>query len=126
METVAVVISEILGFLAIAWLLGFFVAWAIFRPIQLEYREEIEESEESMAYLKNIIRNQEKEITKLTREVQELSDPQHSTKEFLATQKRRQNKQKSKAREPQAKKGLTKKSEERILKEIEEALDKIN
>ena len=124
METVAVVVSEILGFLAIAWALGFFVAWAIFRPMQLEYKKEIEESEESINYLKNITRNQEKEITKLTREVQELSNPQRTTKEFLETQKKKK-KRKSKERTPQAKKELVK-SEDSILKEIEATLEKIN
>ena len=125
METVTVVVSEILGFLAIAWTLGFFVAWAIFRPIQLEYKQEIEENEESINYLKNITRNQEKEITTLTMEVQELSDPQRSTKKFLETQKRKQKKRRSKDREPQAKKELSK-SEDSILKEIEATLANIN
>ena len=120
METVAVVVSEILGFLAIAWVLGFFVAWSIFRPIQLEYKKNIEEKEESIDYLNSITRNQEKEITKLTREVQELSNPQCSTKEFLDTQKK---KQKSNNKKPQTKKLA--KSENRILKEIEETLEKI-
>ena len=121
METVAVVVSEILGFLAIAWILGFFVAWAIFRRVQLEYEEDIEEYEESVLYLKNIARNQEKEITKLTREVQELSDPQRSTKEFLETQKKKHKKRK----QPQAKKELAK-SEDEMLQVIEATLAKIN
>lgn len=125
METVAVVVSEILGFLAIAWALGFFVAWAIFRPMQLEYEKEIEENEESINYLKNITRNQEREITTLTMEVQELSDPQRSTKKFLETQKRKQKKRKSRDNEPQEKKELTR-SEDSILKEIEATLEKIN
>ena len=122
METIGIVVSEILGFLAIAWVLGFFVAWAIFRPIKLEYEKEIEESEESIGYLKRVVRNQEKEITKLTREVQELSNT--STKEFLETQKKKQKEHKSSNKQPQSKKELIK-SEDNILKEIEETLEKI-
>ncbi len=122
METVAVVVSEILGFLAIAWLLGFFVAWAIFRPIQLEYKKEIEESEESIGYLKSIIRNQEKEITELTREVKELSDPQHRTKEFLETQKKKQKKCKNNNTQPKTKNKLVK-SENDMLQVIEATLE---
>ena len=87
--------------------------------------KEIEENEESINYLKNITRNQEKEITTLTMEVQELSDPQRSTKKFLETQKRKQKKRRSKDREPQAKKELSK-SEDSILKEIEATLANIN
>ena len=126
METVTIVISEILGFLAIAWVLGFFVAWAIFRPIKLEYEKEIEESEESIGYLKRVVRNQEKEITKLTREVQELINPEcsTSTKEFLETQKKKQKEQKSSNKQSQSKKELIKR-EDNILKEIEETLEKI-
>ncbi len=120
METIGVVVSEILGFLAIAWVLGFFVAWAIFRPIQLEYEKDIEEYEESINYLKSIIRNQEKEITKLTREVQELSDPKRSTKEFLETQK----KKKKKGKQFQRKKELAK-SKDEMLQVIEATLEKI-
>ena len=124
METVTVVVSEILGFLAIAWVLGFFVAWSIFRPIKLEYKQEIEDSEESIGYLKHVIRNQEREITKLTMEVQELSDTQHSTKEFLETQKKKQKKRKSNNKQPQIRKELLK-SEDKMLKEIEATLEKI-
>jgi len=124
METVTIIVSEILGFLAIAWVLGFFVAWSIFRPIKLEYKKEIEESEENIGYLKSVVRNQEKEITKLTREVQELNDPQRSTKEFLETQKKKQKKHKSNNKQPQSKKELVK-SEDNILKEIEATLEKI-
>ena len=125
METVAVVVSEILGFLAIAWILGFFVAWAIFRPIQLEYEKESEEYEDTVIYLKNITRNQEKEIMKLTRELQELSNPQHSTKEFLETQKKKQKKRKHNNKQPQAKQELAK-SEDEMLQVIEATLEKIN
>ena len=120
METIGIVVSEILGFLAIAWLLGFFVAWAIFRPIQLEYKKELEESEESIDYLKSINRNQEKEITRLTIELQELSNRQHNTKEFLETQKRNHKKYKQHKR-----KELTK-SKDSILQMIEATLEKIN
>ena len=125
METVTIVVSEILGFLAIAWILGFFVAWAIFRPIQLEYNKESEEYEENISYFKSIIRNQEKEITKLTREVKELSNPQHSTKEFLETQKKKQKKHKSNNKQPQAKKELSHKEDE-MLQVIKATLEKIN
>lgn len=121
---VAVVVSEILGFLAVAWVLGFFVAWAIFRPIQLKYKKEIEESEENIDYLTSIITNQEKEITKLTREVKELSDPQHSTKEFLETQKKKQKKRKNNNTQPQIKKELVK-SENEMLQVIEATLEEI-
>ena len=122
METVTVIISEILGFLAIAWLLGFFVAWSIFRAIKLEYKKETEEYEENLIYLKSIIKNQEKEITKLTREVQELSNPQHRTKEFLETQK---NKQKINNTQPKIKKEISK-NEDEMLQVIKATLEKIN
>ena len=122
METVTVIISEILGFLAIAWLLGFFVAWSIFRAIKLEYKKETEEYEENVSYLKSIIKNQEKEITKLTREVQELSNPQHRTKEFLETQK---NKQKINNTQPKIKKEISK-NEDEMLQVIKATLEKIN
>ena len=122
METVTVIISEILGFLAIAWLLGFFVAWSIFRAIKLEYKKETEEYEENVGYLKSIIKNQEKEITKLTREVQELSNPQHRTKEFLETQK---NKQKINNTQPKIKKEISK-NEDEMLQVIKATLEKIN
>lgn len=124
MDTVIVVVNEILGFLAIAWILGFFVAWAIFRPIQLDYEKGIEEYEESIDYLKSINRNQEKEIVKLTREVQELKSPKHSTKEFLETQKKKYKKSKSETKQPQIKKKLVK-SEDEILQVIEATLEKI-
>ena len=125
METVTVVISEILGFLAIAWLLGFFVAWAIFRAIKLEYKNESEEYEENVNYLKNIIKNQEKEITKLTREVQALSNPKHSTKEFLETQKKKQKKQKINDNKPKIKKEIFN-NEDEMLQLIKATLEKIN
>lgn len=122
METVAVVVSEILGFLAIAWILGFFVAWAIFRPTLLGYQREYEEYEESVHYLKSIVRNQEKEITKLTREVKELSDPLRSSKEFLEMQKKKHT---SNNKLSQSKREFLK-SENRKLKEIAATLAKIN
>ena len=120
---ITVVVGEIVGFLAIAWILGFFVAWSIFRPIQLEYKSSMEDKEDSINYLNTIIKNQEKEITKLTRDVQRLTNPnpQHTTKKFLDTQKK---KQKSNNKKPQIKKLA--KSENRILKEIEATLEKIN
>jgi len=125
METVTVVVSEILGFLAIAWVLGFFVAWSIFRPIKLEYKKEIEDSEESIGYLKHVIRNQEREITKLTIELQELSKPQHAAKEFLETQKKKQKKWNSDNRPPRVKNELVKSEDSMLLKEIEATLENI-
>jgi len=73
METLNIVISEILLCLALAWALGFLAAWILFRKVQNEYEEEIEELEENLSYASASNKNQEREITQQTLKIQEFA-----------------------------------------------------
>ena len=71
METLSVVITEILLCLALAWALGFLAAWILFRKVQNEYEQEIEELEENLSYASSANKNQEREITMQNMKIQE-------------------------------------------------------
>jgi uncharacterized protein HemX len=71
METLSVVITEILLCLALAWVLGFLAAWILFRKVQNEYEQEIEELEENLSYASSANKNQEREITMQNLKIQE-------------------------------------------------------
>jgi hypothetical protein len=71
METLNVVIAEILLCLALAWALGFLAAWILFRKVQNEYEQEIEELEENLSYASSANKNQEREITMQNMKIQE-------------------------------------------------------
>ncbi len=71
METLNVVIAEILLCLAVAWVLGFLAAWILFRRVQNEYEQEIEELEENLSYVSASNKNQEREIISQNLKIQE-------------------------------------------------------
>jgi len=71
METLNVVIAEILLCLAVAWVLGFLAAWVLFRRVQNEYEQEIEELEENLSYVSASNKNQEREIISQNLKIQE-------------------------------------------------------
>jgi uncharacterized protein HemX len=71
METLSVVVTEILLCLALAWALGFLAAWILFRKVQNEYEQEIEELEENLSYASSANKNQEREITTQSLRIQE-------------------------------------------------------
>ena len=71
METLNVVITEILLCLAVAWVLGFLAAWILFRKVQNEYEQEIEELEDNLSYAVASNKNQEREITSQNLKIQE-------------------------------------------------------
>ena len=89
METLNVVIREILLCLALAWALGFLAAWILFKRVQNQYEQEIEELEENLSYASSCNKNQEREITAQNLKLKELenapeesmqtSDEQHTT-----------------------------------------------
>ena len=62
METLNIVVSEIILCLVVAWVLGFLAAWILFRKVQNEYEQEIEELEETLSYSSIANKMQEKEI----------------------------------------------------------------
>jgi len=57
-----VVIAEIVVCLVVAWLLGFLVAWILFKKASKLYQEEIEQLEENLQYSSACSKNQEREI----------------------------------------------------------------
>ena len=71
METLNIVIAEILLCLAVAWVLGFLAAWILFRRVQNEYEQEIEELEENLSYVSASNKNQEREIISQNLKIQE-------------------------------------------------------
>jgi len=71
METLNVVVAEILLCLALAWVLGFLAAWILFRKVQNEYEQEIEELEENLSYVRASNKNQEREIIEQGLKLQE-------------------------------------------------------
>ena len=74
METLNVVITEILLCLALAWVLGFLAAWILFRKVQNEYEQEIEELEENLSYASSANKNLEREITMQNLKIQEFGN----------------------------------------------------
>lgn len=71
MEILNVVVAEILLCLALAWVLGFLAAWILFRKVQNEYEQEIEELEENLSYASAFNKNQEREIATQSLKLQE-------------------------------------------------------
>jgi hypothetical protein len=71
METLNIVVTEILLCLALAWALGFLAAWILFRKVQKEYEQEIEELEENLSYATTVNKYQEREITMQNMKIQE-------------------------------------------------------
>ncbi len=71
METLNIVIAEILLCLAVAWVLGFLAAWILFRRVQNEYEQEIDELEENLSYVSASNKNQEREIISQNLKIQE-------------------------------------------------------
>jgi len=71
MEILNVVVAEILLCLALAWVLGFLAAWILFRKVQNEYEQEIEELEENLSYASAFNKNQEREIVTQSLKLQE-------------------------------------------------------
>ena len=71
METLNVVVAEILLCLALAWVLGFLASWILFRKVQNEYEQEIEELEENLSYVSASNKNQEREIIEQSLKLQE-------------------------------------------------------
>ena len=90
METLSVVITEILLCLALAWVLGFLAAWILFRKVQNEYEQEIEELEENLSYASSANKNQEREITMQNMKIQEFE--KSSVKDAKSTNKKDTNK----------------------------------
>jgi len=86
METLNVVITEILLCLALAWALGFLAAWILFRKVQNEYEQEIEELEENLSYASSANKNQEREITMQNMKIQEFK--KSSVKDAKSTNKK--------------------------------------
>jgi uncharacterized protein HemX len=79
METLSIVVTEILLCLALAWALGFLAAWILFRKVQNEYENEIEELEENLLHVSSANKNQEREITMQNLKIQELKKGSVST-----------------------------------------------
>ena len=73
METLNIVVSEILLCLVLAWILGFLAAWILFRKVQKEYEQEIEELEENLSFISASNKIQEKELIAQELKLQELS-----------------------------------------------------
>ena len=71
METLNIVVSEIILCLVVAWVLGFLAAWILFRKVQNEYEQEIEELEETLSYSSTANKMQEREIVSKNLKIQE-------------------------------------------------------
>jgi len=71
METVNVVITEIILCLVVAWVLGFLAAWIMHKILKKSYELEIEGLEENFAYMSAANKNQEREIIQQTLKIQE-------------------------------------------------------
>jgi len=87
METLNIVIAEILLCLVLAWVLGFLAAWILFRKVQNEYEQEIEELEENLSHVSSSNKNQEREITMQNIKIQELEKT--SNKDVTQKQEKR-------------------------------------
>ena len=109
METLNVVITEILLCLALAWALGFLVAWILFRKVQNEYEQEIEELEENLSYASAANKNQEREITIQNMKIQELE--KSSVHDIKSINKKDTNKTDSKKENIKEEKSQQKKSQ---------------
>ena len=109
METLSVVITEILLCLALAWALGFLAAWILFRKVQNEYEQEIEELEENLSYASSANKNQEREITMQNMKIQEFE--KSSVKDAKSTNEKDTDKIDSKKENIKQEKSQQKKSQ---------------
>lgn len=118
METLNVVVSEIVLCLVVAWVLGFLAAWILFRKVQNEYEEEIEVLEETLSYSSASNKIQEKELIAQSLKLQEYEKLSKNGEES-------QNKKKTN-KESSVKKSDTKKenksNDENMLKLIDDNL----
>ena len=71
METISVIITEIIICLVLAWSLGFLVAWILFNKASNTYREEIEMLEENLNYSAACNKNQENDIIRQALKIKE-------------------------------------------------------
>ncbi len=71
MESLIVVISEIVICLIVAWVLGFLFARLLFKNLRKELEEKIEELEDDVAYGRASNMNKEREIINQTHKIQE-------------------------------------------------------
>lgn len=72
MDTLTTVVSEIVICLVVAWILGFLVAWMLFKRAANSYIEEIDELEENLSYSLACNRNQERELIRQSQQIEEL------------------------------------------------------
>jgi uncharacterized protein HemX len=115
METLSIVVTEILFCLALAWVLGFLAAWILFRRVQNEYENEIEELEENLLHVSSANKNQEREITMQNLKIQELKKASFSTTNI-------EDKEENISSEENLEKMKKKSQDEEILKLIESNL----
>jgi len=74
MESLILVISEIIICLIIAWVLGFMFALFLFKKVKKELNERIEELEDDITYSRASNMNQEREIINQTQKIQEYEE----------------------------------------------------
>ena len=74
METLSIVITEILISLGLAWILGFVAAWLISKKTSNKYQKKIDDLEENFSYIRSCNMNQEREITQQSLKIQEYKD----------------------------------------------------
>ena len=128
METISVIVTEIIICLVLAWSLGFLVAWILFNKASKVYREEIEVLEENLNYSAACNKNQENDIIRQSLKIKEFE------KSLKGNQSKRQmeNKRKSNSEKIKKEKRQTSdtpsfeskrtKKETAMLKSIEENL----
>ena len=81
METISIIVIEIIICLIIAWALGFLAAWILFNSASKVYREEIEMLEENLSYSSACNKNQENEIIKQAFKIKEFENSLNTKKE---------------------------------------------
>ncbi len=127
METLNIVIAEILLCLAVAWVLGFLAAWILFRKVQNEYEQEIEELEENLSYVSASNKNQEREIISQNLKIQEFEkaldkDIKNTNKKDTSVKKESTKKDNSKKKSTQKNKNKKNSQDEEMLRLIEDNL----
>jgi len=80
MNSLIVVISEIVICLIIAWVLGFLFAWLLFKNVKKELDERIEDLEDNITYSRASNKNQEREIIHQTLKIQEYEKLLHENR----------------------------------------------
>jgi mannitol-specific phosphotransferase system IIBC component len=127
MESLSVVIAEIIICLIVAWALGFLAAWLLFKGAKKEYEHELEELEENLAYSSSCNKNQAREITNQTLKIQEyekllMAGETKSKEERSSIIEKAPLPKKDKPRRKKVSSG----QENEMLKMIEENLDTVN